>query len=211
MSHQRVEHREHRIAHSDVRRSMNGGIPVDCTFEWDEGPVGTRFGRMLVNVSSLDEYRGVVSRLVIGTVMVDQQRGRGQRMRIADPDQRPPRTFPARAILNVIEEPLRDGDPRYRMRFANNFLHATGGSAWVDVIEFVPPSKDGQEGRIVVVCKVPDTYAELRRFVDEPHGSMLDPSDGRPPLFVNRISDTGSNDRLFPQVVTVTLRWLRLE
>jgi hypothetical protein len=186
---------------------VNSGIAVDCTFVWDEGTVGTRSGTMQVNVESRDEYRAVVSRLVTGSVMFDQQR-RGRRMRIADPDQRPPMRFPAEATLPVIEEPFRDDDPRDRMNFGNNFLQA---GTWVDVIEFEPPSKDGQDGRMVVLCNDADTYAELRRFVDEPYGSLLNSWDGRGSCYVNRISDTGSTDRPFPQVVTVTLRWLRLD
>ncbi len=186
---------------------MNKGIPVDCSFDWDAGPSGQRTGTLKLEVGSLDDYRALVSRLIPGTVLFDQQ-GHGQRMRLADPDTRPPRTLPAQATLHVIEGPFRDEDPRDRMNFGNNFLQA---GTWVEVIGFEPPSEDGQEGRMVAVCNDADTYAELRRFVDEPHGSLLNAWDGRGSWYVNRISDTGNPDCPFPQVVTVTLRWLRLD
>jgi hypothetical protein len=185
---------------------VNRGISLDCTFEWDAGTIGQRTGTMQVPVGSLDDYRAVVSQLIPGTLGFDPQ-GHSQRMRLADPDHRPPRTFPAQATLRVIEEPLRDDDPRDRMNLGNNFLQAT---AWVEVIDFQPPSSKGEEGRMDVLCGDADTSADLRRFVDEP-GSMLAAWDGRGSWYVNRIYDTGSVDRPFPQVVTVALRWLRLE
>ena len=186
---------------------MSQGIPVDCSFEWDAGTSGQRSGTMRVQVGSLADYRAVVSRLIPGTLLFDQQ-GRGKRLRIADPDQRPPRTFPAQATLRVVEEPFRDDDPRDRMSFGNGYLQATG---WVEVIDFEPPGSDGKEGRLVALCSDADSYADLRRFVDEPHGSALSAWDGRGQWYVNRTSDTGSADRPFPQVVTVTVRWLRLD
>jgi hypothetical protein len=186
---------------------MNKGIPLDCTFEWDAGTSGERSGTLQVQIGSLADYRALVSRLITGTLLFDPQ-GHAQRMRLADPDHRPPRTFPAQATLRVIEEPFRDDDPRDRMSFGNGILQATG---WVEAIDFQPPSSDAQEGRLVAFCGDADSYADLRRFVDEPHGSLLSAWDGRGSWHVNRISDTGSVDRPFPQVVTVTLRWLRVE
>jgi hypothetical protein len=186
---------------------VNSGRPLDCSFAWDEGTIGQRSGTLVVQLASLADYSALVSRLIIGTLLFDPQ-GHAQRMRLADPDHQPPRTFPAKAILHVTEEPFRDDDPRDRMSIGNDFLQA---GTWVEVIEFEPPSKDGQEGRMVAVCNDADTYSELRRFVDEPHGSALNAWDGWGQWFVNRISDTGSVDRPFPQVVTVTVRWLRLD
>jgi hypothetical protein len=139
---------------------------------------------MQVQIGSLADYRALVSQLIPGTLLFDQQ-GRAQRMRLADPDQRPPRSFPAQATLRVVEEPFRDDDPRDRMRFGNNYLQA---GAWVEVIDFQPPSSGGQQGRLVALCDDADSYAELRRFLDEPHGSALSALDGRGQWSVNRIS-----------------------
>lgn len=186
---------------------MSKGIPLEASFEWEPGPIGKRSGTMRFQVESLADYKSVVSRLVVGTIVYDQQR-HAQRMRIADPDQRPPRNFPAQPTLGVIEELLHENDPRDRMSFGNNFLQA---NAWVDVIDFQPPSKEGDSGRLVVWCDDADSYAELRRFVDEPHGSALSAWDGRGQWYVNRVSDSGNASGDFPQVVTVALRWLRLE
>lgn len=183
---------------------MNSGRWLDASFVWGEGTIGQRAGTLEVQLASLADYSAMVSPLIIGTVLFDPQ-GHAHRMRLADPDNRPPRTFPAKATLHVIEEPFRDDDPRDRMTFGNGVLQAT---AWADVIEFEPPSEDGHEGHMVVVCNDADTYAELRRFLDEPHGSLLSALDGRGGWRVNRHSDTGSVDLPFPQVVTVTLRWL---
>jgi hypothetical protein len=186
---------------------VSKGIPLDCSFEWDAGTSGRRSGTMQVQIGSLADYRALVSRLIPGTLLFDQQ-SRAQRMRLADPDHRPPRSFPAQATLRVVEEPFRDDDPRDRMRFGNNYLQA---GAWVEVVDFQPPSSDGQQGRLVALCDDADSYAELRRFLDEPHGSALSALDGRGQWYVNRVSDTGSVDRPFPQAVTATLRWLRLD
>jgi len=186
---------------------VSNGIPVDCSFEWDAGTIGGRSGTMQVQIASLADYRAVVSRLIPGTLLFDPQ-GHAQRVRLTDPDHRPPRTFPAQATLRVVEEPFREDDPRDRMRFGNNFLQA---GAWVLVIDFQPPSPDGQPGRLTAFCDDADSYAELRRFVDEPHGSALSAFDGRGQWYVSRISDTGSVDHPFPQAVTVTVHWARLE
>ncbi len=186
---------------------MNRGIPMDCSFEWDAGPNGQRSGTMRVQIGSLADYRAVVSRLIPGTLVFDPQ-GRAQRMRIADPDQRPPRTFPAEATLRVVDEPLCADDPTDRMRFGNNFLQA---GAWVEIIDFRPPTTEGGPGLLVARCDDSDSYAELRRFLEEPHGSALSALDGRGQWYVNAVTVTGSLDGPFPQVVTATLRWLRLE
>ncbi len=186
---------------------VSKGIPIDCSLEWEAGTIGRRPGTMQVRVGSLDDYRAVVSRLIPGTLLFDQQ-GHAQRIRVTDPDQRPPRTFPAQATLSVVEEPFREGDPTDRMLFGNNFLQA---GASVLVTDFQPPNADGQQGSLTAICDDADSYAELRRFVDEPHGSALSALDGRGQWYVSRISDTGSVDHPLPQAVTVTLRWLRLE
>lgn len=186
---------------------MGNGIPLEATFEWQPGRVGHRTGMMRVQVGSLADYRAVVSRLVQGTIVYDPQ-GRAQRMRIADPDERPPKVYPAQATLQVVEQPLRDHDPRDRMSFGNNILQA---GTRIDVIALDPPSEEGNPGRLVVRCDDADAYAELRKFVDEPHGSHLAAWDGRGSWYVNRVSDTGNPDLPFPQTVTGTLRWLRLE
>jgi hypothetical protein len=115
---------------------VSKGIPLDCSLEWDAGTSGRRSGTMQVQIGSLADYRALVSRLIPGTLLFDQQ-GHAQRMRLADPDHRPPRSFPAQATLRVVEEPFRDDDPRDRMRFGNNYLQA---GAWVEVIDFQPPS-----------------------------------------------------------------------
>src|SRR5580700_3086965 len=180
---------------------MSRGLALDGSFEWDAGASGERSGTMHVQVGSLADYRVVVSRLIPGTLLFDPQ-GHAQRIRLADPDQRPPRTFPAQANLGVVEEPFREGDPRDRMRFGNNYLQS---GAWVEAIDFQAPTSDGEPGRLTAFCDNADSYTELRRFVDEPHGSALSALDGRGQWYVNRISDNGSLNQPFPQAVTVIL------
>lgn len=90
------------------------------------------------------------------------------------------------------------------MMFGNNILQ---DGAKVQVIEFRPPTEGGSEGLLYVRCPTLDKYEELRRFVDEEHGSaLMDGNGGR--WYVHRISDDGRRDLPFPQEVAVKVRWL---
>lgn len=182
-------------------------MPLDVhALEWDAGQPGARRGTLRVRFTSLADFKGAIARLHPGTAIADLQ-GHFQRFRLLDSGENEPSAFPTVVAIAVSEEPLTPDDPRQRMLLGNNFLQ---GNRWVEAISFVPPSVDGAEGELVVRCEDAESYHELRRFLDEPHGSSLAALDGSGRWYVGRTSDNGRPANAFPQTVLVKLRWLYL-
>ena len=183
---------------------MTSGIPLHVlSLDWDQGEPGRRRGTLTVRFDSRADYMGAIARLHPGTIMFDNL-GRALHLRLAEPLPPEPTGFPCESRLPVVEQELPSGSARFRMRFGNNFLQA---GAWVEVIELLPPTPDGQDGLLRVWCDTAAEYEQLRRFVDEPHGSALSYADGSGgQWFVQRIDDDGNPAGSFPQTVTVRLR-----
>lgn len=80
------------------------------------------------------------------------------------------------------------------MVLASNKLQA---GCSVQVISFTPPTKDGGKGLLRVHCATRDEYEEIRRFIDEEHGSALKSMDGGV-WYVHRIDDDSSEARGVP-------------
>ncbi len=184
--------------------SMTEGMSLEVVgLEWDEGQPGRRSGTLTARFENRPEYMAAISRLYPGTLMFD---GLGQALHLALAEPLPPEpsTFPCESQLAVVEREAPPGSPKSRMRFGNNFLQA---GAWVDVVDFLPPTAEGDEGLLRAWCDTAAAYAELRRFLDEPHGSALSRLDGSgAQWYVQRIDDDGDATGTFPQTVTVRLR-----
>lgn len=187
---------------------MNDVTPFEgISIEWDSGNLGSRKGIFTVHFESRADYKAMSARLDLGILVFNNQ-GQGMRLRLRDSDLIEPTTFPSDIPLSVQEELLQEADPREMMFFGNNFLQA---SERVYAIEFHPPTPEGQDGLLVVTCRDNLAYQQLRRFLDEPHGSSLASLNGRGQWYVNRISDDGNDRGPFPCVVRVRIRWLRLD
>lgn len=124
--------------------------------------------------------------------------GRGRRFRLAElPPE--PEEFPCEPQLRVIVGEVPPGTPSSRMRLGNNYLQA---GAWVQVIDFVPPTPEGDEGVLRAWCDSPEELEELRRFLQEPHGSSLASLDSSGQWHVSGLDDDGDPADEFPQTVT---------
>jgi hypothetical protein len=143
-----------------------------------------------------------VARIGPGTVLFDSG-GRAHHLRLAESEPVPPVAFPCEVGIAVVETEPTD-EVRERMLLGNDYLRA---AYWVEVIHFDPPAKDGGPGLLRLQCDTAEGYQQLRRFLDEPHGSGLKSLRGDVWL-VHRISDNGQVDQAFPQKVNVVVEWL---
>lgn len=159
-------------------------------------------GRLRLRLATLAAFKAAVAFLDPGAVLVDNL-SRSHHLRLSG-DTPQPSQFPCEAVLAVIETDLPEDAVRFRMDFGNNFLKS---GCSVEVIRFDPPSQDGTEGVLRVQCRTPEDYEQLRRFVDEEHGSALKSMEGGV-WYVHRLADDGDRARPFPQNVSVRLEWL---
>jgi hypothetical protein len=182
---------------------MSNGMNLQVrSLEIDERGSGTLTARF----ERRADYKRAVAGLGYGTLLFDN-RGQGHHLRLAHPLPTDPPTFPCEVGLPVLEEPIPPGQPTHLMWFGNNFIQAAGP---VQVVDFLPPSSDGGEGRLRAWCDTADEYEQLRRFLDEPHGSALSRMDGSgQQWYVQRIEDDGEGEMPYPKAVTFRLRWRR--
>lgn len=162
-------------------------------------------GTLTVHIERRSDFKGDVAALSQGTLLFDP-RGQAHHLQLANPAPAEPSAFPGDVGFPVIELPVASGQPTRLMRFGNNFLQA---GAFVQVVDFVPPTPDGEQGLLRAFCDTEDDYEELRRFADEPHGSALSSMDGSGQWYVHRIDDDARDRQPFPKAVTVRLRWRR--
>ena len=122
-------------------------------------------GTLTVHVERRSDFKGDVAALSQGTLLFDP-RGQAHHLQLANPAPAEPSAFPGDVGFPVIELPVPSGQPTRLMRFGNNFLQA---GAFVQVVDFVPPTPDGEQGLLRAFCDTEGDYEELRRFADEPH------------------------------------------
>lgn len=162
-------------------------------------------GTLTATFSSLAEFKAAIAHLHPGTVVFDR-RGDALGIKLGTPAPAEPVEFPTEATLPIEEWPLPPDAPRFRARFGNNYLQA---GLWVDVVEFLAPTEDGAEGWLRVSVDSADEYAEVLRFVTEPHGSALLPQSGAAQSFVHLVGDAPIAPNKYPAVVSFTVEWLR--
>jgi hypothetical protein len=163
---------------------------------------GSGGGTMTVRVASLREYNEALAHLDSDATLQDPA-GRMRRFRF-DGLPAQPSDFPCDVALAIVEEALPDDAVTQRMVLASNKLQ---GGCSVQVISFTPPTKDGGKGLLRVHCATRDEYEEIRRFIDEEHGSALKSMEGGV-WYVHRIDDDSREAEAFPQKVTIQLEWL---
>jgi hypothetical protein len=182
---------------------MANGIPLQVNrISVDETGQGT----IEVHFDTLADYKGAIARLHPGTVLFDEQQN-AHYIQLAEPLLRPPSFFPSEAVLPIVQAQPAGDSVLQRMLFGNNYL---GASAWAQVIAFEPPTQEGTPGNLRVQVDSAEEYADLLKFVDEPHGSSLSAyGDGQ--WYVHR---TGGGElqpgEPFPQKVNFQLEWLRI-
>lgn len=160
-------------------------------------------GTLTVHFEGLTDYKAAVARLSPGTILFDDC-GRARRLRLLELLPAEPTTFPSDTRLPVVEEPLPPDAPTCLMQFGNNYLQA---GATVQVVDFFPPAAGGAVGHLRAWCDTQEDYVELRRFVDEPHGSALLAMDGSGQrYYVQRLDDDGEDGMPFPKAVAVRLQ-----
>ena len=181
---------------------MENGIPVNVT-SFSTDPDG--HGTMIVAVDGLADFKGIVARLHPGTIMFDKQQV-AHYVRLED-EPPAPAAFPAECVIRFIETaPPADGVVR-RMNFGNGYL---GGGAFVQVVEFEGPTKEGAPGHLRFQVDSPEEFTNLLRFLDEPRGSSLSAWDGSGQWYVHRTSGGDIDLRKpFPQRVEAHLEWRR--
>lgn len=162
-------------------------------------------GTLTVRPGTLADYRAVLTHLQSEARLIEPHTGRARRLLLNGPPPAPPSEFPCEVALPVIDRPLPDDDVTQRMAFGNNFLQS---GCFVDVISFEPPTENGAEGLLRVHCSTEEKYREVRRFLDEEHGSALKAFDGGI-WFIHRVDDDAELDQPFPQNVSVRVEWLR--
>lgn len=163
-------------------------------------------GTLTVHFERRADYKAAVARLDPGTVLFDD-RGQAHRLRLLEslPIELP--VFPSDITLSIVEEPLPPDAPTCLMHFGNNYLQA---GATIQVVDFVPPTPGGADGQLEVWCDTREDYSQVRRFVDESHGSALSRMDGSGhQYYVQRKSDDLDDGTPFPKAVVVQLRWHR--
>lgn len=179
---------------------MTSGMPLDVVgLDLD----GTGRGTMTVRFASLPDFKAGVARLAPGTVMYGGD-GQARSLRLDGSAPEHPADFPCEVPLAVVVTAAPADSAQQRMLFGNNFL---GASHWVELIRFDPPTVEGTEGLLHVQCDTSEDYHQLRRFVDEEHGSALRSVDGGI-WYVHRIADDGDPAQSFPQNVMVRVEWL---
>jgi hypothetical protein len=162
---------------------------------------GSGRGTLTLRLATLAEFKAALAHFHSGPTLQDPS-GRMRRLRLDGLPAQPPQ-FPSDVALAVVEQKLPQDAVTQRMAFGNNYLQAGG---WVQVISFTPPSQDGREGLLRVHCATEDEYRQIRRFVDEGHGSALKALDGGL-WYVHRISDDARSGEPFPQNVNIHLEW----
>jgi hypothetical protein len=176
---------------------MSGGIAVKMT----NLRIDSRGrGNIVVEVVDAAEMKAIVARLHPESIVYDPS-GTAHYLSLVHEPARVG-SFPAAVSIDVQARKPADGVTT-RLSFGNNFLKS---GHWVDVISFTPPKEGGAHGELRVFCAELEDYKELRRFVDEPHGSVLRSLDGNA-WYVHRVNDDGNEDAPFPQNVAVTLEW----
>ncbi len=176
----------------------NNGVPVEVV-SLDIDPSG--HGTLRARYADLPAFKATVARIDPGTILFDSG-GRAHHLRLAESEPLPPATFPGEVGIAVVETEPTD-EVRERMLLGNDYLRA---AYWVEVIQFDPPAKDSGPGLLRVQCDTAEDYKQLRRFLDEPHGSGLK-SLGGDVWFAHRISDDCQVDQAFPQKVNVEVEW----
>jgi hypothetical protein len=177
----------------------NSEIPVEVV-SLDIDPSG--HGTLRARYADLPAFIATVARIGPGTILFDSG-GRAHHLQLAESEPVPPVAFPCEVGIAVVETEPTD-EVRERMLLGNDYLRA---AYWVEVIQFDPPDKDGGPGLLRVQCDTAEDYQQLRRFLDEPHGSGLKSLRGDVWL-VHRISDNGQVDQAFPQKFNVVVEWL---
>ncbi|TFV89901.1 hypothetical protein [Blastococcus sp. CT_GayMR16] len=159
-------------------------------------------GTLTIRASSPAEYKGVLAYLA-ATVTIVGGDGGARRLQLGDPLPADPSTYPAVVTLPVTELDLPPDSVTQRMAFGNNMLQS---GCWVDVISFDPPTEAGAEGMLRVHCATEADYLEVRRFLDEEHGSALKSTNGGL-WYVGRVSDDAAPVGEYPQNVNFRLEW----
>jgi hypothetical protein len=180
----------------------DNGIAVDViSVDVDSSGHGT----LNVRFPDMASFKATIVRLSPATVKFGAD-WRAQHIALAESDPTPPASFPGEAAIAVTVTEPGDDEVQERMSFGNNYLGATH---WVEVIRFDPPTEAGAPGVIRAQCDTAQNYTELRRFVDEPHGSILRSPRGN--WWVHRTDDDGQADEAFPQKVNVQVEWRAAE
>lgn len=79
------------------------------------------------------------------------------------------------------------------------------GGCQLQLISVKPPVEGGPEGLLVVRCPTAENYWEIRRFLDEERGSVLQAPGA--PCHVHRLEDDGEPERPFPQHIRFVVAW----
>ena len=163
-------------------------------------------GELTVQFESLAAYKATITRLHVGTILTDNH-GAAHYLSLADIEHAQPPTFPEETRIPVIESELPADSVTRRMMFGNNYLQS---GCLLHVIDFDPPSPAGEHGSLRAEVGSAKEYDEIRRFLDEEHGSALSSLDGTGQWYVHRLSDDGKPKAVFPQKVNFQIEWLRL-
>lgn len=181
------------------------GIPVTVrSLDWaDDGR-----GQLVVHVERRADFKALVARLDADTVIFDNL-GKAHHLSLGDGPPREPETYPSDTSIAVTEREPPVGAPSKQMIFGNNFLKS---GMYVQVVDFDPPTPEGTNGTLCALCMTSAEYAQLRKFLDEPHGSAFSSMDGSgKQWFLQRIVDDASVDGPFPRNATFEVRWHRSE
>lgn len=160
---------------------------------------GSGDGTLTLHVQTLPEYKAALAHLASNPVLLDPSSSRWRRLDLVGSPPEQWLSFPTDVALTVVQRELPDDAATERMVLASNKLQA---SRYVDVVSFDPPSEHGREGLLRVHCATRDDYREIRRFVDEEHGSALLPWGGAR-WYVHRLGDDARPTQPFPQNVDI--------
>jgi hypothetical protein len=124
---------------------------------------------------------------------------------VSDQPDHPSSAFPGTFEVRVRRNELPPNSTRWIFAVGSNFLRT---SAYMGVVEITwQGSGRRRRAELLVRCEIADEYTQLRHLLDvEPsHASMMtDPRGGG--WYVYRVSDTGSSDDPFPQVLQLVVQ-----
>jgi hypothetical protein len=164
---------------------------------------GSGRGTLTLRVAMLAEYKAALAHLTSDPMLLDPSSSRWRRLDLVGSPPAQWLTFPAEVALTVVERDLPEDAATERMVLANGKLQAR---RYVDVVSFDPPSEGGDQGLLRLQCETKDDYRDIRRLVDEEHGSALLPWGGAR-YYVHRIDDDARPGQPFLQNVSIRLEW----
>jgi hypothetical protein len=164
---------------------------------------GSGEGTLTVRSNTLADYKAALAHLASGPTLLDPLSSRWRRLDLVSSPPERWLAFPTEVVLTVVEKELPEDTATERMVVGNNKLQA---NRYVDVVSFDPPSEEGDEGLLRVECASKDDYRDIRRFLDEEHGSALLPRGGGR-YYVHRIDDDARPGQPFPKNVSFRMEW----